>query len=1022
MVERTNPSPEAHLSTLPVIGSKGLHPSENPLSAVPAGAMALADNCVTPFKDVLEPRRGQKHKAYGYGISGVSKAGCFFDESEIVQVGSTLLRDTGSAYSAYSGTFAEVDPAQQRLKFCQAAQSLYINSAAGVFVLDSLAGQPVLAGVPKALDINPVDSYLEGAPDAGWMPDDDGTGAHAGSQVAYWVCYGLIDANGHLKLGAPSGRFTITNPAKLVVAVGNMNRYLADTSSVKVENTPHGFKGSDQVTLSPGEALFASGVKTISPLNLASNSFQYTDAGNDGDVNTLEQTFTSGSKDTALSIPLRSGLTTSHFVRIYRSPVSAKASGEGSDPGDEGFEVYEAALTQQNIDEGLLLWTDRTPESALRAATPLYANPNTGSVENGANEQPPLCRDICEWDDRVWYINTTDKHRFHLTLIGCGTPDGLQGGDRIIIAGYSYLGVDPMPADGLLNEGEFQVFTGGTPGQNIRDTARSLVNAINGNTYGALIGGLAAPVVYAWDESSILVPGKILLEERAIGGEAFYCAASRATCWAPALPAPLAVVAGNCYRNGDSAGVATASAHGFTEGQSVALTSNSPNAAWPIGAKLVAGVPVPTAFYYLEAGGSGSPMTATYYVHAVTGSNTSKNDRRKNGLSYSKRGMPDAVPLTNWEPADCPANFEVLRCIPLQDKMLLFDDRGGIHTVAKGTPYAIDSLDGSAVLVSPDSAVRHNNQVHAFTTQGVCAITDAGVRILSPGLEEELLALLATAGTTVGRYAFGITYESDRQYILYLPESSTDTVCRFAYVWNSMQETWMRWTGNRTWGVVQPLARLLHLGDGDSSATRVERKTGTAADYSDESLPVTILAASGKSVHLASVAGVAVGDLLIQSEAVKSLVDSVDTAVDVVTVRSTEGFAPGPAEVEIAYECAGKSTHLAPGGPAIEKNFRALHLHFRRMYAADFRAVVDSEKCEAESEESIQELGFGMQPFGAAPFGSPVTLRNRRVGVASAHARSTHIRVGFRIREARALWSLHGYSLDHEMVGEVSSR
>ena len=177
-----------------------------------------------------------------------------------------------------------------------------------------------------------------------------------------------------------------------------------------------------------------------------------------------------------------------------------------------------------------------------------------------------------------------------------------------------------------------------------------------------------------------------------------------------------------------------------------------------------------------------------------------------------------------------------------------------------------------------------------------------------------------------------------------------------------------------------------------------------------------------QTITLASVAGVTSGDMLYQSEAVKSLIDEVDSEAGTVHVISTEAFTAAAAEVLVAYECSGKSSHLAPLGPGIEKDFRAAHFHFRKLYAHDFRATFDSEKSGVETEAVLTEEGFGLTAFGATPFGSPINLRNRKAGVDRKHARSTHIRVGFTIREARALWAIHGVSLDYEPVGPGSSR
>ncbi len=183
-----------------------------------------------------------------------------------------------------------------------------------------------------------------------------------------------------------------------------------------------------------------------------------------------------------------------------------------------------------------MTFNDVTPEAALDV--PLYTNPNTGDGTLAANFRPPIAEDIAYWQDRMWYLNTTDKHSAELSLLGTGSPDGLQDGDTL-----SIVPTNPAQSTTTLTaktapsaSGEFQVFTDGDPGYNIERTARALVFALN---------RLTTPVAFGFYVSSEDgSPGKMLFQAPAFqiedGDGEFTLYSSRSTAWAPALPSVVA--------------------------------------------------------------------------------------------------------------------------------------------------------------------------------------------------------------------------------------------------------------------------------------------------------------------------------------------------------------------------------------------------------------------------------------------------------------------------------------------------
>lgn len=975
------------MATLPVIQNKGLQPADNQL-VVPLGSMVEALNCIIRFRDVLEPRRGQRligqtptsasFRAFG-ASSSRSNEGAFFESSLLVHYGSgTLTKDIGTTFLDYAGTLEPPDAARLRMKFLVAARSLWLPTKSGVAVLEtSDVAAADSAGVPKPISLRVEDAIRSAS------------GVHPNkANCAYRAVWGRRDAHGRLQLSAVSQRVEVRNDS-LKVAIGGMSR-ASSTVTVNYTGGPIPVVG-DTVTMQAvgtADANFPAGAKTVATSN--STQFTYTESGTATTSTTAYEALL-GAKSNHVEVGRPSGLNASSFCMLYRTlfttaegvsaddeffqvgevpipPAKTAAAGGLSSagtkvtvtiaghgyllgqrinmtPGEANFpagEYFVEALIDANTFRIVgtaeitatstaaqtftpvrnLVICDRQPESLLGG--PLYTNPNTGDGIEASNERPPIAKDLCEWQGRVWYLNTTDKHRFSLQMLGVGSPDGVQSGDTIVIGGRTYTAGGSTAAPG-----PFPIITTRTPAQNVEATARYLCDAINRDD--------SSPV-YAYYSSAVNeTPGKILLEERGIGGASFALHASRPASWFPVLP-----------------------------------TSNN-------------------------------------------GSAVSRNDRRKNGLSYSRRGQPEAVPLTNF--LSVGPDVEGLRVIPLRDKLFVFPEHGGIYTVSGEFPFRVDLLDGTTWLLAPDSAVVHANQIFALTNQGVCAISDAGVRVVSKGIEDALLELMTSAPAAVKRYAFGVSSETDRQFQLWLPSSPSETSCTQAFVYNSLLGVWTRWTGNRTWGRVNPSEDVLYLGDGSANTVRVERKTGSQADFAEESLARNISAVSSTSITLDSTAGLAAGDMLWQSSSVRALITTINSGT-VVTVAFAAPFSTGSVLVHRAIECRAKFAPFAPAGPSIRKLFRDCTFHFRRLAARLATALFDTEISSSEASVALTTRGG----YGTTTFTGSANPRNERVGISREHADATQLRVGLRVREAWAQWALNGVSVEYEVGSERNSR
>ena len=211
-------------------------------------------------------------------------------------------------------------------------------------------------------------------------------------------------------------------------------------------------------------------------------------------------------RDVSLTFTIPEDITTDYFFQVYRS---AQTSVLATEPDDELQLVYEENPTSGEITAKLITFTDSTPDS-LKGAS-LYTNESQEGILEG-NLQPPFAKDLVAFRNHMFYLNTKTLHRRFLTMISAGFTATT---DTITIAGTTYTAETAEDA----SAGEFEIFTGGTPAENIEDTAKSLVRVINRYATNT--------TVYAYYVSGFAeLPGQILIENRDINGSQFSVTAS----------------------------------------------------------------------------------------------------------------------------------------------------------------------------------------------------------------------------------------------------------------------------------------------------------------------------------------------------------------------------------------------------------------------------------------------------------------------------------------------------------------
>lgn len=388
-----------------------------------------------------------------------------------------------------------------------------------------------------------------------------------------------------------------------------------------------------------------------------------------------------------------------------------------------------------------------------------------------------------------------------------------------------------------------------TPAQQIDASARSLVRVINQDPNG---------IVYAFYlSSSTDLPGQILLESRNIANNAFYVFANSSTTgsqFSPALPAyKSATVA-----TGTGTVVVTSATHGYINGAKIILFDSTTT---PTIDNVYTISNVTTNTFQINAtvlvSGSAFIVAATIIATNLT---------NPNRIYYSKFQQPEAVPIVNF--IDIGAkDTQILRVIALRDNLFILKEDGIYRLTGEQEPnFTVSLYDNSSNLIAPDTACVLNNKIYCLTSQGVARINETEVAIISRPIENQVkdAVNITPAFNTV---SFGISYESDKSYFLWMPTSSNDTVnATQCFRFNTFTNAWTKWNKVNVGGIVNMLRdNKMYLGAG-SQIIEQERKIYDRTDQADYQFDLEILdnAIFGSTINLSSNIGVVTGDGLIQ--------------------------------------------------------------------------------------------------------------------------------------------------------------
>jgi hypothetical protein len=407
---------------------------------------------------------------------------------------------------------------------------------------------------------------------------------------------------------------------------------------------------------------------------------------------------------------------------------------------------------------------------------------------------------------------------------------------------------------------------------------------------------------------------------------------------------------------------------------------------------------------------------------------TSTADSRANGLAFSKPGQPESVPAVNMLYVGNEA-APIRRILPLRDSMFILKDDGVFRlTGTDAASTSVEPFDNTARIIGPETAVVLNNQIFALTDQGVVAITDTGATVVSRPIEDQFLALFGPAMATIKTVAFGLGYETDRKYVLFMPTLSADTEATQAFVYNFFTSTWTRWVFSAPCGCVSSDSGKIYLANPTQPWVYSERKDYSYTDHADYIQDTTIDSVSSDGLTVTISAGtdlISVGDVLLQADGSFSVVESLAADMVTLTVAFNGSLAAGAAKVLASIPSKIRWIPDTAQNPGIAKQYTECDLLFKRPPLLDSLVTFTSDQSAADSEVTIAGTTPGLWGFfnwGTVNWGGSDTKRPIRTWVPREKQRCTQLSVQFSQSVAFSQYKFEGISLMFEPMGVEVSR
>lgn len=569
--------------------------------------------------------------------------------------------------------------------------------------------------------------------------------------------------------------------------------------------------------------------------------------------------------------------------------------------------IVQQNITQDQINAGYVNFYDNVPESFRLSGANLYTNQISGQGILQENTPPPYSQDLTLWLNFMFYANTSEKHQLTVNLL---TADNLIGQTfttqfNNIFTTYTFV-ADVNQSTQVVTPAGSAFATSGTANSFQIFNAQSYINYL---FWFDVAGGTMTPPSVP---GATVIPISILPTDSAavVAAKIQYALSQANTDFGTTLTGSTIVI--NNLNPGFTSSPINGGPGGFT------ITVTTPGSGEQASTQSV-GVPAaPTPAQQIDAvarslirvmnqnpqGGidaqylssnttlpgqisfeaietslipfyltSSAPIGADFDpalpptgVAATAETVMSDNQARPNRLYFSKIQEPDAVPQVNYQEIG-QEDYPILRILPLRDSLFVLKEDGVFRLYGTDpTNFTVYLFDSSAKLLASDTAQVLNNQVFMFTNQGVVTVSDTGVSVISRPIEGSLLPV--NLYPNFNTLSFGVSYESDRSYHLWVQNVSTDTTATICYRYNTFTTTWVDWPISKACGVVVPDTNIMYLGPTDTNFIEQERKSYTRFDQADRDYTQTVPVGgvNGTVLSLGSIFEAEPGDALVQTQ------------------------------------------------------------------------------------------------------------------------------------------------------------
>ena len=268
-----------------------------------------------------------------------------------------------------------------------------------------------------------------------------------------------------------------------------------------------------------------------------------------------------------------------------------------------------------------------------------------------------------------------------------------------------------------------------------------------------------------------------------------------------------------------------------------------------------------------------APNSATgdLFVPNLTGAYASVANIYKNRVQFSIDGLPYAFPLTNTLAVGAEEDA-ILRIVALRDSIFVFKEDGLWKITGRG-PFYVEQLNATCFLVAPDSIAVVDNTIFGITSQGVVAVSEGGVDTISIPIDDTFKALTTVALSQTRIFSRAVAREANTELKVYfsVPTDEDSEYADQTFEWNVATETWWRRPYGFPAGYTDRFGRLVlaPYAEDANTAVRVERSTGTGADYVTDSYSdvgsqtAEILGFTSRGVLVSDALTISAGEVLV---------------------------------------------------------------------------------------------------------------------------------------------------------------